>query len=233
MITSIANNIGIEQVSFKSYETATLTVLTGRFNIDLTAPEYQAATVIEFKFQSLVMKKSAKSYVWLMASGVTPNRGTILKSWIKDNSLFIERITEFDTRGPLTIFVCTAYAMPGQRGTIEKGTIRNPIPYGQPAGIQLNSAYGYNSDGYVFLCLRFNKFSADDGSVDIEFDLADTFDDWEAYFPLVYPNSMTDSSGQLMTMAHISGAHFSCTNITDLGATKNSGQFFVIFVARH
>ena len=129
MITSIANNIGIEQVSFKSYETATLTVLTGRFNIDLTAPEYQAATVIEFKFQNLVMKKSAKSYVWLMASGVTPNRGTILKSWIKDNSLFIERISAFDNRGPLTIFVCTAYSLPGQRGVLEKGTIRTPMPY--------------------------------------------------------------------------------------------------------
>lgn len=233
MITSLANNIGIEQVSFKSYETATLTVLTGRFNIDLTAPEYQAATVIEFKFSNLVMKKSAKSYVWLMASGVTPNRGTILKSWIKDNSLFIERISAFDNRGPLTIFVCTAYSLPGQRGVLEKGTIRTPMPYGQPSGIQVNEAYGYNSDGYVFLCVRFNKFSADDGSVDIEFDLADTFDDWEAYFPLVYPTSSPNTDGQPMTMAHISGAHFSCTNVTDITYTRNTGQFFTIFVARH
>ena len=233
MITSIANNIGIEQVTFKSYESSTLTVLTGRFSIDLTAPEYQAATVIEFKFQNLVMKKSAQTYVWLMASGVTPNRGTILRSWLKDNSLFIERISAFDNRGPLTIFVCSAYALPGQRGVLDKGIIRHPLPYGLPDGIQNNEAYGYNSEDYVFLCVRFNRFWANDGSLDIEFSLADTFDDVEAYFPLVYPESMGHTNGAPMTMVHLANATITCTNVNDVGCTKNPGQFFTAFIARH
>ena len=232
MITSIANNIGIPQVSFKSYESSTLTVLTGRFNIDLAAREYQAADVIEFKFQDMVMKKSAETYVWLMASGVTPNRGTILRSWLKDNSLFIERVSAFDNRGPLTIIVCSAYAMPGQRLPVEKGIIRTPLPYGMPDGVQYNSAYGYNSEHYVFLCVRFSRFYANDGSLDIEFGLADTFDDVEAYVPLIYPESSSHANGAPMTLGHIANATFSCTNVNDVGCTKNSGQFFIAFIAR-
>ncbi len=232
MITSISNNIGIQQASFKAYQTATLTVLTGRFNIDLTAPEYQAATVIEFKFQSLVMAKSATTYVWLMASGVTPTRGTILKSWIRDNSLFIERINAFDDKGPLTILVCSAYALPGQRGTLEKGTIRSMMPYGHPSGIKVKESYGYNSDGYSFVCVRFSKFAPDDGSTDIEFDLSDSYSDVEGYFPLVYPDSGSNNNGAPMTLVHLDGGHLTCTNISGITYTNNDGQFFIAFIAR-
>lgn len=232
MITSISNNIGIPQVSFKAYQTATLTVLTGRFNIDLTAPEYQAAIVIEFKFQSLIMAKSATTYVWLMASGVTPARGTILKSWIKNNSLFIERISAFDTKGPLSIYVCSAYALPGQRGVIEKGIIRSMAPYGNPSGIKVKDSYGYNSEGYSFVCVRFSKFAPDDGSTDIEFDLADSYDDVEAYFPLVYPDNGSNTNGAPMTLVHLDGGHLTCTNVSGATYTNNDGQFFLAFIAR-
>ena len=123
MLTSISNNIGISQVSFQAYESEDLTVLNGKFDVDPTSAAWLAADEIVFEFSSLVMNKSALSQVIMKNSFegeqyMKGNRGTVLKSWIKGNKLHIEKITYFDAYGPLTFYVCSAYATGAQRGLL-------------------------------------------------------------------------------------------------------------------
>lgn len=66
MITSISNNIGIAQVSFKDYQTEKLTILNGKFTVDSTSAVYRGVKEIVFEFPSLVMAKSAISAVYVI-----------------------------------------------------------------------------------------------------------------------------------------------------------------------
>lgn len=125
MITSVTNNIGIAQVSFKDYQTEKLTILNGKFNVDSTSAAWKAANEIIFEFPSLVMAKSAISAVYVIDTLPCDQydkalRGTILKSWIKNNRLHIEKIDYFDDYGPLTFVVANAYVTGAQRTPVVK-----------------------------------------------------------------------------------------------------------------
>lgn len=138
MITPISNNIGIGQISLKDYQTANFTVLQGVINIDVTTAEYAAASVIEFKFASLTMQKSGISAAILIDSQSVDRRGTAVQTWIKNNSLFIEKVTYFDANAPITIYLATAFAVGGQRAQITKDGYLTTAISNQPAKVTLN-----------------------------------------------------------------------------------------------
>ncbi len=171
MITSISNNIGIPQVSFKAYQSANLTVLNARIALDVTAAAYLAADVIEFKFSSLVMKKSNVSTVFLMAFKEDPHRGTILRSWIKDNSLFIEKTDHFDEKGPLYLYVCTAYVTGGQHGTLVRDGGVTVTFSNKPNGVKPDYKQCIVKEHYIYLLLKFTGLKSDDESLVVEFDI--------------------------------------------------------------
>ena len=232
MITSISNNIGISQVSFKAYQSANLTVLNARIALDVTAAAYLAADVIEFKFSSLVMKKSNVSAVFLMAFKEDPHRGTILRSWIKNNSLFIEKTDHFDEKGPLYLYVCTAYVTGGQHGTLVRDGGVTVTFSNKPNGVKPDYKQCIVKENYIYLLLKFNGLKSDDESLDVEFDINCIPEDVDIYFPLVYPDNSIHQKGAPMAQAHLAGTHFSITNSSGWGLTTNEGQFLQIFIAR-
>jgi len=237
MITSISNNIGIEQVSFKDYQTEKLTVLNGRFTVDSTSASWKAASEIVFRFSSLVMSKSALSAVYVIGTlptdaSDTVRRGTVLKSWIKNNCLHIEKTDYFDTKGPLTFIVANAYVTGGQRERVTKDGFVNTGLQNQASGTILTDKCLLVKEHYVSCIMTFQKFKGPDGSTDQAFDIVGMPDDVDIYLPIVYANIYTDDKGAALTEAHLEGRHLTCTNTQNRGYTENYTTFFQFFAVR-
>lgn len=237
-LTSISNNIGIAQVSFKAYQTGTLTVLNGTFTVDPTSAEWQAASEIEFCFADLVMQKSNVSQVYIKDSLEAHkyddgNRGTVLRSWIRNNKLVIEKVSKFDGNGVLTVIVCSAYVTGAQRVAVKKeGFVTTGIT-NQPTQCYIDKKNLMVRDGYVFGVFTFTKFKPNSGETTQQFDITGMPTDVTADICVVYPNASTSTEGAVVSLGHIENGHFS----TDLPAGSstyysNSGTFFMFFAVR-
>ena len=236
-LTSISNNIGIAQVSFKAYQTETLTVLNGTFTVDPTSAEWQAASEIEFCFSDLVMLKSNVSQVYIKDSLEAHryedgNRGTVLRSWIRNGKLVIEKVSKFDGNGVLTIIVCSAYVTGAQRVVVQKeGFVTTGIT-NQPSQCTLNNKSLMVRDGYVFGVFTFTQFLPNTGETTQQFDITGMPTDVTADVCVVYPNATVSKEGAVVSLGHIENGHFS----TDLPASTsfcyNKGTFFMFFAVR-
>lgn len=237
MITSIKNNIGIAQVSFKDYQTENFTVLNGKFDIDPTTSAWKAATEIVFEFPSLMMNKSGLSAVYFIDTRPFEqydkvHRGTILKSWISNNRLHIEKIDAFDDYGPLHFYVCNAYAKGGQRCQIVKDGYVTTGIQNQPSGTRVDKSCLMAKDHYIFCQMMFREFKTESGTLEQSFDIIGMPDDVDVYVPVVYSNMYINKKGAPMTEGHLQGGHFTCTNTETIGYTANDGTFFQFFAVR-
>lgn len=237
MITSISNNIGIAQVSFKDYQTEKFTVLNGRFDVDPTTQAWKAATEIVFEFPSLLLKKSSLSAVYFIDTRPFDRqdktyRGTVLRSWIKDNRLHIEKIDAFDDYGPLHFYVCSAYVKCGQRSPIVKdGYVATGIE-NQPEDTYVEEKCLMVKDHYVFCQMMFRFFYTGEETLEQAFDIIGMPEDVDVEIPVVLASSSVHKRGAALTGAHLQGRHFTCTNPDDRGCTVNKGVFFQFFAVR-
>jgi len=237
MITSISNNIGIGQVSFKDYQTETLMVLNGKFTVDSASAAWKAASEIVFGFPSLVMAKSAISAVYVIDTLPRDQydkakRGTVLKSWIKNNCLHIEKTDYFDDYGPLTFIIANAYVTGGQRQqVVMDGYVSTGIE-NQPAQTTLDEKCLMVKEHYVFCQMMFRKFYGHDKGTAQSFDITGMPSDVDVYLPIVYSNNTIDNRGAALSEAHLQGNHLSCTNPDDASFTGNNGTFFQFFAVR-
>ena len=237
MITSISNNIGIVQVSFKDYQTEKLTILNGKFTVDSTSAAWKAANEIVFEFPSLMMAKSAISAVYVIDTLPRDQydrakRGTILKSWIKNNRLHIEKIDYFDDYGPLTFVVANAYATGAQRTPVVKdGYVTTGIE-NKPSGTTLDKKCLMVKDNYIFCQMMFRAFKGIDGGVEQAFDITGMPSDVTTDLMIVYANSSIDNRGAALSIAHLENGHLTCTNPDSSSFTANNGTFFQFFAVR-
>ena len=131
LFTSTGNNFGAGSISFKSHQEQNFVVLNAKFSYDPTNEEYQAADILEIYVPDLSIKRSAITGVFMtfrdryVYSSYTWNNdgGTVLKSWIKDkNTICIEKLTDFDSKGEITIYIQALYTALGRGGNTVKGT---------------------------------------------------------------------------------------------------------------
>ncbi len=125
MFYSTANNFGVGQITFKDYQCDSYVVLNAIFTYDPTNADYQAAEQLEITVPDLSIPKSAESGVFLSfkyrpKSTWNNDGSTVLKSWIKDkNTIVIEKLTDFDNREELTIWIQTMYILKNQTSDAE------------------------------------------------------------------------------------------------------------------
>ncbi len=237
MITSISNNIGIAQVSFKVYQKENLTILNGQFEVDPTSEAWKNADEIVFEFESLLMRKSADTCVYLIDSRPFTDdekafRGMVLRSWISDNKLHIEKVDTFDGYGPLRFIVCSAYAKGGQRTEIvSDGFVTTGIS-GNSANTSLDKKCLMVKDGYVFCMFVFKKFGTDGSTLEQAFDITGMPADVDVAVPVVYSNGVINTKGHPLAIGRISGGHFTCTNPASASFTANEGTFLHFFAVR-
>lgn len=137
---STGNNFGAGAIAFKSYQEQNYVVLNAVFSYRTDTPEYLAAEVLEIYVPDLSIERSSVTGVMFYFKdrqtygSYTSNcdGGTVLKSWIKDkNTLCIEKLTDFDGKGEITIYVQSLYTMLGRVGNPVKGTMTR-LQFSQP-----------------------------------------------------------------------------------------------------
>ena len=111
MFKSISNNFGAPEITFRDFQTDRYVVLNARFSYDPTNEDYLAASELEIKVPDLLLSKSTDAGVF---GDDTPSRyhfATVLRSRIRDrNTLCIEKLTDFDAYGPVTVYIYAMYS---------------------------------------------------------------------------------------------------------------------------
>ena len=121
MFKSISNNFGAPEITFQDYQTDRCIVLNARFQYDPTNEDYLAASELEIKVPDLLLSKSTDAGVFAVFRDErkyqwddTLSRyhfATVLRSRIRDRStLCIEKLTDFDAYGPVTIYIYAMYS---------------------------------------------------------------------------------------------------------------------------
>lgn len=120
MFTSTGNNFGVGTITFKDYQCSSYVVLNAKFTYDPTDDDYQAAEHLEIYVPDLSIERSIECGVFLSfkhrpTASYNNDGATVLKSWIKDkNTICIEKLTDFDSRDELTIWIQTMYVQKKQ-----------------------------------------------------------------------------------------------------------------------
>ena len=138
--------------------------------------------------------------------------GTVLKSWVKDkNTLAIEKLTNFDSKGEITIYILTLYTMLARGG--------NPIR-GTQTRLQTSSdgnylRFSYDSffvefEHWVFLHMMFSSCTFAYRNQPWECQLTNFPTDITADVPFCGGGNQYNPSVDGMSAAHIENGVFTC-----------------------
>ena len=165
MFKSISNNFGAPEITFLDYQTDRYAVLNARFSYDPTNEDYLAASELEIKVPELSLLRSTdagvfavykdeRTYQW----GDTPSRyhfATVLRSRIRErNTLCIEKLTDFDAYGPVTVYIYAMYSAlnTGENTVLSERTRLNISTVPEMSTLMFTDACVV-SDGWVSLNL--------------------------------------------------------------------------------
>ena len=165
MFKAISNNFGAPEITFRDFQTDRYVVLNARFQYDPTNEAYLAASELEIKVPGLSLSKSTdagvlavyrdeRTYQW----SDTPSRyhfATVLRSRIRDrNTLCIEKLTDFDGYGPVTVYIHAMYsALNTRENTVLSERTRLNISTAPEMSTALFTSACVISDGWVSLNL--------------------------------------------------------------------------------
>lgn len=169
MFNSTGNNFGAGTIQFKDYQADNYVVLNSKFSYRTDSAEYQAASQLEIYVPDLTIDRSAAVGVFMRfldrrtssGSTVIYDGGTVLKSWIKDkNTIAIEKLTNFDDKGEIIIYICTVYPTLNQGSNTVKGTKTNLSPT-QPTKYLYwsNDTFFVAFEHWVFLTMHLSRGS--------------------------------------------------------------------------
>lgn len=150
MFNSTGNNFGAGVIQFKDVQESNYIVLNAKFTCNPQSAEYQAAEVLEISVPKLSISRSTIAGVVARfkysetSYGYTNiyDAGTVLKSWVKDaNTICIEKLSIFDDRQELIIYIQTLYCMLGQGGNASKGKEKRITCVSEDNYLRLDTSY--------------------------------------------------------------------------------------------
>ena len=217
---STGNNFGAGAIAFKSYQEQNYVVLNAKFSFRTDSPEYLAADVLEIYVPDLSIERSAITGVMMrfIDRRTFSNRtysydgGTVLKSWIKDkNTLCIEKLTNFDDKGEVIIYIQALYTMLGRSGNPIRGTMTR-LEFSQEAQYL---RWNYDSlcvifDHWVFLHMEFSSCSYAYRDLPWECNMDNFPKDVTADVPFPGGSNQFNPSVNGMSEAHIENGVFTC-----------------------
>ena len=242
MFNSTGNNFGAGSIQFKDYQAEHYVVLNAIFSYDPTNVAYQAANVLEIYVPDLSINRSAITGVFMrfqdryVFSSSTWNNdgGTVLKSWIKDkNTICIEKLTDFDTKGDITIFIQALYPQQNQGSNTVKGTKKN-INVSQPTRYLYwgTETYCVIFEHWVFLHMQFDSCSYDYRKLPWECTLGNFPSDVNTDVPLAGGTNQYNPSVNGMSVAHIENGVFMNQERTDGFFNTGYTPFIFAFLVR-
>ena len=152
MFNSTGNNFGAGVIAFKDVQESNYIVLNAKFTCSPQSAEYQAADVLEIYVPALSIARSTIAgvvarYKERGTSYGYPyiyDGGTVLKSWVKDaNTLCIEKLSCFDDKQELIIYIQTLYCMLGQGGNASKGKEKRITCVSEDSYLRLDTSYTF------------------------------------------------------------------------------------------
>lgn len=242
MFTSTGNNFGAGSIQFKDYQAENYVVLNARFTYDPTDAKYLAADVLEIYVPDLTIERSGVAGVFMMFqdryvySSYTWNNdgGTVLKSWVKDkNTLCIEKLTNFDEKGPITIFIQALYTMKNLPGNTIKGT-RTYIDFKQETKYLYWSSdtFCVIFEHWVFLHMQYRSCSYAYRDSPWEGTMQGFPTDVNADLPFPGGSNQYNPSVTGMSIAHIENGVFTCQERESGFSSTGYDPFIFAFLVR-
>ena len=152
MFNSTGNNFGAGVIAFKDVQESNYIVLNAKFTCSPQSTEYQAAEVLEIKVPALSIARSTiagvvaryKERGTSYGYPYVRDGGTVLKSWVKDaNTLCIEKLSCFDDKQEIIIYIQTLYCMLGQGGNASKGKEKRITCVSEDSYLRLDTSYTF------------------------------------------------------------------------------------------
>ena len=159
MFNSTGNNFGSGVIQFKDVQESNYIVLNAKFTCSPQSAEYQAAEVLEITVPALSISRSIEAGVIARDKErgtsygypYVRDGGTVLKSWIKDaNTLCIEKLSCFDDKQEIIIYIQTLYCMLGQGGNASKGKEKRITATSEDNALRFSTSYTF--------CVIFKKW---------------------------------------------------------------------------
>ena len=239
---STGNNFGAGSISFKSHQEENFVVLNAKFKYDPTNAAYQAADVLEIYVPDLSIERSAIAGVYMRfedkretyGSIWDNSGGTALKSWVKDkNTLCIEKLTNFDDKGDITIYILTLYTMLARGGNPIKGTMTRLQTTSVDSYLRWkNDSIFVQFDHWVFLHMMYSSCTYAYRNQPWECTLDNFPTDVTADLPFCGGSNQYNPSVDGMSEAHIENGVFTCTERESGFDSTGYDPFIFAFLVR-
>ncbi|MBQ6045009.1 MAG: hypothetical protein IJL42_05785 [Bacteroidales bacterium] len=239
---STGNNFGAGTISFKSHQEERFVVLNAKFSYDPANAAYQAADVLEIYVPDLSIERSAITGVILTFrdryeySTFTWNNdgGTAIKSWIKDkNTICLEKFTNFDSKGEITIFIQALYTTLANGGSPIRGTRTNLTMQQETRYLYWGSEnFCVIFDNWVFLHMAFSSCSYSYRNQPWEAQMGGFPTDVNADVPFMGGSNQYNPSVNGFSLAHVENGVFTCEARMDGFESTGYDPFIFAFLVR-
>ncbi len=234
MIQCNINNFGAGEISFKGYISKTLCVLNGVFTFDPDNAAYQSASRLEITLPSdFPMRKSAVSSAILMSGTGKIGTGTPIRCHIENGKMCFEKLSIYDSFGPMTIIVASAFVTRGYRGAFTESETTG-MSFKKLLIPNSNYFYALVKDEYISMAVVFEDFPRNYelcAPVSVPIDNFPT--DIDVEIPIcVLGNYDYAKPGSLIMIARIQNGHLHYVVPNDVGSLGGQGTFTTIFATR-
>lgn len=231
---ALANNFGVAEIEFRDWQEKGLVILNGVVNIDTGNEKYKVAEVLEITVPDSSVRRSAVTAVFLRSSKAD-GASTIVKSWIRDShTICVEKLSEFDEFGTLTLYFASAYVTLGQRMDCPLNTVLRPsIVNGESGSQSATDTKAIVTNNWCYLYICFNKFTGDDYKDAFECTLEGLPEDIDITFPVVTASAYSYTFGTPTSVCRLKGTTLSCEGRLAFGEGSNQGDFISIFIVRN
>lgn len=230
MITCTENNFGAGPAVLSDYQSPGLCVLNGLIHIDPGDARYRAAQTLRLRLpDDFMMESSAVSCAFLQSSRKPGLNGTVIRCRIEDRRLCLEKLTEWDSFGPLTVIIASGFVTRGYRGPFEGTEVSQlTVLNGAACGRSLLHADG----GWVYWGAFFSSFLSPDRDLGMNVIRMDGFpEDVDAAVPVsLGGSSRSGEAGSAMALGRMYGGSL-YVRFDDDGLTVHDSDPFLSFFA--
>jgi len=236
MITLDTNNFGGGSVTLKDYQSSDLCILNGKITVDPTQSAYMGAIRLELDLPAdFAMARSALSTAILVSNAPVYRYGTVLKCWIENNKLCIEKLTAWDTHGSYEIYINSAFVTRGYRGAFSQTptkalTILNTGVFG------FNQYRYVEKDDFVFFVASFIKFPDynTQGQGPFTLELSGFASDVLVEIPLIVQGTVTNpgQKGSMLTTGTFENGNLTFSYPAGANGIGGEYSFFNFFAVR-
>ena len=242
LFNSTGNNFGAGQIAFKSHQEQNFVVLNAKFTYNPENAAYQAADVLEIYVPDLSIDRSAIAGVFLRFRDVRDSYGytwdnsggTVLKSWVKDkNTLCIEKLTNFDEKGEITIYILALYTMLARGGNPIKGTMTRLQTTSENSYLRWkNESFFVEFENWIFLNMLYSSCTYAYRDSAWECSLDNLPSGITADLPFCGGGNQYNPSVDGMSEAHIENGVFTCATRTAGFDDTGHDPFIFAFLVR-